>query len=72
MLPMKKPDIKMQDIRLITASEIVHFAWARQLFEEYNNYLGEDLCFQSFDEELEKLPAMYGPPKGVLLLAMAG
>jgi putative acetyltransferase len=41
----------------------------RQLFKEYSNSLNENLCFQSFDEELENPLQKYGEPKGCLLLA---
>ena len=41
----------------------------RELFREYQQALGEDLCFQSFEAELENPLIKYDPVKGAIILA---
>ena len=56
-------------IELALAETRSDFARARELFLEYAESLGYSLCFQGFDREIERLPQIYGPPHGRMLLA---
>jgi ribosomal protein S18 acetylase RimI-like enzyme len=59
----------LDNIKIIVAETEADFTAAKVLFTAYQQWLGEDLCFQSFDAELLQLQTMYGPPQGKLLLA---
>jgi putative acetyltransferase len=56
-------------IRLAAGAEDI--VEIRQLLREYEAWLGTDLCFQDFENELAGLPGSYGPPSGRLLIATA-
>jgi GNAT superfamily N-acetyltransferase len=56
-------------LELIAATLPAEYSEGRVLFSEYAERLGVDLCFQNFSTELERLPEMYGPPSGRLILA---
>jgi GNAT superfamily N-acetyltransferase len=57
-------------IDILHATTPAHIAVARELFLEYQHWLGLDLCFQNFSAELAALPGDYAPPSGRLLLAL--
>jgi ribosomal protein S18 acetylase RimI-like enzyme len=59
-------------IRLADADAAADVDVARSLFREYQQAIGVDLCFQSFDAELRDLPGAYARPRGRLLLAWEG
>jgi putative acetyltransferase len=57
-------------MKLIQVKSDEEIQETRRLIEEYAAWLGVDLCFQNFDQELAELPGDYVPPSGRLFLAV--
>ena len=57
------------EVRQAAADEVEQ---VRALFREYAEWLQEDVCLQSFEQELAGLPGAYGRPRGTLLVAAEG
>ena len=58
------PAFTLHDVTTGADVEIV-----RELFLEYEKWLGISLCFQNFAQEVVSLPGDYAPPGGRLVLA---
>src|SRR6185437_8752832 len=59
-------------LQIVPAQSEQEIARVRELFIEYADSLGVDLCFQDFEQELAALPGKYAPPEGALLIAIEG
>jgi putative acetyltransferase len=56
----------MPEYNIITSP--AEYAAAAALFTEYANWLGIDLGFQHFEQELQALDKMYSAPQGAIIL----
>ena len=56
-------------MKLIQVTSEAEVQEVRKLFKEYHEWLGLNLCFQNFEQELASLPGDYLPPDGRLILA---
>jgi putative acetyltransferase len=56
-------------VEIIHAKTDQEVQTAKMLFEEYAEWLGLDLGFQNFQEELDSMPGKYAGPAGRLVIA---
>ena len=58
----------MASMRLLQAATPLEWDEARRLVREYAAALDVDLCFQNFEQELQRFPTEYGAPGGAFIL----
>ena len=63
-------DNKQKMTRIIHARTQDHYQWVRKLFQQYAGFLGLELEFQGFSQELANLPGDYSAPQGCILMAV--
>lgn len=56
-------------ITLATPVLVAELKETSDIFREYADNLGFDLCFQDFEDEITNLPGDYDAPRGALLVA---
>ena len=59
-------------LRTLTADDIDALEHVRQFFRNYAAWLGVDLSYQNFDQEMASLPGAYVAPQGRLFFAEVG
>jgi len=59
-------------VRILGAGDTAELEQVRQFFRNYAAWLGVDLGFQNFDEEMATLPGRYAAPQGRLFYAEVG
>ena len=63
------PDASAPSVRALGAADRAALDQVRHFIRDYATWLGVDLCFQNFDQEMATLPGGYAAPQGRLLYA---
>lgn len=61
-----------QNIIFKTATQAEEFEEGAALFQQYASFIGVDLSFQNFTNELNTIDQQYNKPGGALLIAYSG
>lgn len=64
--------MQQPEIELVAPATAQQWTAVRDLFIDYAEHIGVDLCFQGFEAELAALPGEYAEPQGALRLARIG
>src|SRR5262245_49239295 len=67
-----RPDASSSSFLISQASTPEDLGAVADIFTAYTQWLGIDLTFQNYADELARLPGKYAPPTGALLLARDG
>ena len=59
----------MINLRTLSAENRAELEHVRQFFRNYAAWLGVDLSFQNFEQEMASLPGAYAEPEGRLFFA---
>lgn len=62
----------MKSISIYEATTATDYQDSLTYIQSYSKFLGIDLSYQNFDEEIANLATMYAPPKGCMILAKVG
>jgi hypothetical protein len=62
----RRPTGRRAAIQVLGAEHVDELEQVRQFFRNYAGWLGVDLSFQNFDEEMANLPGRYAAPDGRL------